>query len=246
MGDGAAAAIPRPKSAMRRLVAFLKPADSGAAVAVALICGAGPFVAACRGYGAYLRGIWLFALWLLPGAGLLILSCWRLARRLYLLSRGRPSEARKPFWRRPDGLTALLVSWLAFFAGWGAGDLCRGIHCRRIRARCEPVLEALEEYRSEHGAYPDALAALPNIETLQADSGITIRQGRFLKDGIPLDAMDEADAIIYLEPSGYACYVPIEHRSIMSITRFYVYVRSSNDPIWRRDHIVWTWGPIEE
>jgi hypothetical protein len=234
-----------PKSAVRRLIAFLKPPGGGGAVAATIVCGAAPFAAACYGYGSHLRYGWLLALPAALVLGQVLLSGCRLTPLWWHLVGGKPPEPGSIAERMSVKFSVLILTSLSFFLGWGAGNLCRGIYCRRICARCEHVLEALNEYRSEHGAYPNALAALPNIETLKADAGITIRHGRFTKHGISLDVMDEADAVIYLEPSGYACYVPIEHRILMSFTRFHVYVRSSNDPVWQRDHIVWTWTRLE-
>ncbi len=239
MGEGSSAGSPTPKRAMSRFIAAIIPRDPGGALAVALVCGAWPFVVTCYGYGSYLRGTWLFVMWLAPPVGLLILSCRDLLRRLYLLSHGKPSEPQKPLWRRSAGLMVLLVSWLSFFAGWGAGRLCRDAYCRRTRARCEPVLAALETYKSEHGAYPEALAAISDIEGLKSDAGIDIREGRFLKHGIDIGLMDEADVVIYLDRGGYSCIVSIEHRMYLSITRFYVYMRDSRDAAWRRDYLIW-------
>ena len=240
MGEDPAAGLPAPERALNRFVAAIKPRDPGGALAVALVCGAWPFVVTCYGYGSYLRGVWLFVMWLAPPVGLLILSCRDLLRRLCLLAQGKPSGPQKPLWRRPGGLMVLLVSWLSFFAGWGAGRLCRDAYCRRTRARCEPVLAALETYKSEHGVYPETLAAISDMDGLRSDAGIDIREGLVHEHGIDLGLMDEADAVVYLYPGGYSCIVPIEHKMFLSFTRFYIYTRDSEDAAWRRDHLIWS------
>jgi hypothetical protein len=246
MGEDSAPRLPAPEGMVNRLIAAIKPRDPGGALVVALVCGAWPFVVSCYGYGSYLRCVWLFVMWLAPPVVLLILSCRDLLRRLYLLARGKPSGPQEPLWRRPGRLMVLLVSWLSFFAGWGAGRLCRDAYCRRTRARCEPVLAALEMYKSEHGAYPESLAAISDIKGLRSEAGIDIREGRVLELGIDTGLMDEADAVIYLDRDGYSCIVPIERKMLMSFTRFYIYIRDSGDAVWRRDHIVWSWYAREE
>ena len=213
----------------------------GVTVTIALVCGTGPFVAACYGYGSYLRCTWPWAWLLTVPVGLWVLCCHGLLRRLRLLIRGKPSEGRMSFrWR--EVLAVLSISCLSFFAGWGPGKLCRDAYCRRIRAKCEPVLVALEAYRAEHGAYPEALAVISNIEALKSDAGIVICDDRFSKHGVDVGIMDNADAVIYLDPHRYTCVVPIERRLPMSFTPFYVYLRNSGDVAWVHDYIIWYIG----
>jgi hypothetical protein len=213
---------------------------------VALVCGVGPFVAACRGYGGYLRASWLFMMWIAPMVGMAVLACLDLVRRLNLLAHGRPPGPATLGWRSQAGITALLVSWLAFFAGWGGGVLCRDVHCQQVYARCEPILEALEKHKSEHGAYPDSLDALANIDDLRVGAEIDIREGRFLEHGIDVGITDEADAVVYVGPGGYTCVVPIERRLPFSISRFYVYMRNSGESSWQHDYLVWMLSAVKE
>jgi hypothetical protein len=135
---------------------------------------------------------------------------------------------------------ALLVLYdAAYITGWGGGVLCREVHCRKICARFEPVVSALERYRSQHGQYPRSLNQVPGASESLAASGIEVAEGRLLPGGLDVSQADRADALVYLDPQEYLFLVPVEQPMPMCLTRFHSYMRGGRESSWTRERLIW-------
>jgi hypothetical protein len=207
---------------------------------IGLPCALIPFLVSWYGYGSYMRYLWPFVLFAAAFMGMMcVRGIWYAVATVNLIRSSVRSKAQDVSMK--VSLLLFGIFCAAFFVGWGTGFASREIHCRGICGRCNPVFAALEEYKTQHGAYPLKLDALPAFDTIQKTAGFSIGQGEYFSTGIDVEPTDDYDVVFYISSDAYLCLVPIEHRVFMSITRFNVYMRQSKDSIWRRDHIIWMW-----
>jgi hypothetical protein len=240
-----AAEADAPVGWLPRLMASFRERRTVAALVVGLACGSVPLVIACYGYGSYLRYSWFFVAPAVVVVGHALVGTVLLIREGLLLLGGAAPDGDRGQRYRLRLLDTLLFCAM-FLLGWGAGVLCREAYARAVRRRCEPVLAALETYRSVHGSYPTDLSQIPGIDGLIEESGVTIVGERFGRFGLPLGKIDEADAVVYLVGNRWECVVPIEQMPIMSFTRFYVYLKASDDPDWQHHYLIWQWYATSE
>lgn len=208
------------------------------ALVSAIPCATVPFVLLVLGYGAYARLAWFF---LIP---LLIIFTWILFASIRvvqgLVIRWRSGDHSRPppldSWREWSAMAAFLV---ITGASWLAGIQVRTWYCESICEKTRPLIEALERYRAEHGSYPTDLQLLAEFRSLNEGGIVTVRQGRNLRSGIDVGGIDDADVTFWLDPHDYLCVVPLEKRSPMSFSRFYILRKDSHSPDWTEDHLIW-------
>jgi len=237
---------PQPAGARRRIADALARVRSRihpAALPVALcLCALPPLVVTGLGFGSYVRHVQFFVLPAAALTGHVALALVLGTRRLVRAARGQP---------RPEGARPWHVVYVAetllylilFLAGWGAGRIWRGVRCRDIRSRCEPVFAALDEYRASHGSYPATLDDVPGMARLREGAGIDLRQGRTNERAVCFQEAHDADAVIFLRPDAWVCIVPLERPFTLSLSRFYIYIREAGGS-WRLSHMVWTYSVI--
>ena len=202
------------------------------------LCTAG---AAYLGYGAYLRMSWFFSLPISLCVCVAVLSAFH-AVSLWLKRSNLPAHTN-PYRGHRFFLTIAVCSCL-YCLGWFSGIQARQAKCRRIGKGCEPVIEALESYRSRHGSYPTSLASIPDIETVMQSLPVTVGESNFTSMGLNVGDIARADVTLYLSPDQFVFLVPIEHWFPMSFTRFYVYLRTSKSSEWKKDYIGWHLSPV--
>lgn len=208
--------------------------DRLAIFGIPVICGFLPFFAAIYGYGAYLRYpsiVGTFVMVLV--AGLFLALLWKLLRSLFVA----PCE------RSVGGLkllaTMVILICIVFFVGRFAGIQVRNSNRELICTRCDPIIEAIERYRLRYGAYPESLSLIPEVQAMIVRDPIVVREGQFTKHGINIENLSGADAVFYLKSNFYICVVPIEEKLPFSISRFYVFIRDSEEAKWRQDYLIW-------
>lgn len=185
-------------------------------------CGCFSLIIGITGYGSYLPALWPLAIAALSFLGLL-----------------HPLGLKLPPLRKfVYGISLLVLLNAAFVTGWGAGILWRDVQCRKICPRCEPILNALEAYRSMHGEYPASLGLIPEAEELNA-AGIKVIEGRFSAEGLEGDT-DDADVVVYLDRERYFCEVRIEKKPLLSFMRYHSYLRRNGDSRWSRISLYWS------
>jgi len=241
----AAAGAGEPIGFLRTFVRQFRERRTVAALAVAFVCGTVTFFIVGHGYGSYLRYTWVFVAPFLVIVGSALLGLVLLIGDVIQLSR---AVELRGTWRQRHRFRLLDVAFFCtlFFTGWGVGILCREAYTRAVCRKCEPLLAALAKYEQTHGSYPTDLSQLPDIDGLMERSGVTIVGERFGRDGLPLGRIDEADAVVYLDANCWKCVVPIERRFFISISRFYVYSKMSEKPVWRRDYLIWHLTAIDD
>lgn len=209
------------------------------AVCCATAAGAAPSIMVLYGYGSWLRsGFWIF---LLPIA--LAFASWALAAFYALLALGRPTQPGFAPLVAQAGYSvtrfyAAMLVVLVFFGAWFGAAHIRKEYCSHICRKAEPVVAALQEFRAEHGSYPEHLEDIPNWAALATQTGLNIHA---VRPG-HANLLDEADAdvTVFLHPQrGCALVVAIERTPMMSFTRYYMYVWSTDEPHWREVCFHW-------
>ncbi len=132
------------------------------------------------------------------------------------------------------------VHWL-LIAGIAAGVWQGGVWARkfqklRICHELNALIPLVEAYREANGRYPETLGEV------EFPTRLSLNTGHFGKSGIDLAGMNSHDATVYLATNRFACVVPVTKMLPMSITRFYAYAWTSEDPGWRCEKIVWFIG----
>ena len=215
-------------------------------VGVATLCGAWPLAVAQKGYGLYL----MYGVIVAFPASIVLCSLLLPAKRergngfIYFATLGKRMLSDAAVEDRKRRIAGILCCGLFFFCCWFIGIQCRRAYCRKICRAAEPVLAAFQKYRAQTHYYPDHLSDIPNIQSLVAQTGLIIREGRRSKGGeLDVGDVDDADMTVWLQPDGkYLYLVPIEKQLIISMTRFGVFTRSSEDSKWTEDYIIWTLG----
>ena len=216
----------------------------------AFSCGAWPLIVVLNGYGTYLGyGGWFIAL-----LGSLLLCCMFLSAEqglpYFSIWKRTPPRARAESAQQNPlrFVTGILCCGLFFLCSWFVGIQIRKAYCRHLCRAAEPLFNALEEYRSLHGFYPDHLKKLPNALILESETGLVIREGPLINKSLDLDLgeLGESNLTIYFAPNGdFVCLVPIERPFLMSFTRFEVFLRSSENSRWQEDSILWQLHPMK-
>jgi len=211
---------------------------TGSIVTSCVIATVIPIVIAWYGGGAYLRAMWLFVIPIIIFfTGLILLIHYTILKAILLYRKKDPTEIA---WGKSKTI-ALTLAVAFVFIGWYLGVQIRQFRCRLIGESCEPIFVSLDEYKKEHGTYPEKLKDIAGIDSIIKEAGITVTEGK----GSSVPELSEAQVTFYLEPDRYVSVVPIEHKLFMSITRFYVYVRDSESDEWIKDHIVWFLMPVD-
>lgn len=209
----------------------------------ALPCLLVPSALCFLGYGAYVRIGFVFIFPVLITLSWGALSLVRVIVKFYNLRRtGGPFTTPALTAIQKCGL--LLIFLLALGISWAIGIQARYWYGQSIGRKAQPLIEALEAYRREHGRYPLHIEELPEYQSLSKVGPLIFRQGKFLKSSLlDVGRIEDADLTVYLTSDRYLCVVPLEKKLLMSITRFYVLERASNSPEWIEDHIIWTLEP---
>lgn len=137
-------------------------------------------------------------------------------------------------------------SWLFFYlmpltvislVGALLGQAGRQLYCLRKCQSCEPILAALDDYRQRTGHYPKDLEEDPAVSAALRRSGLSIGSEKAARETIlPLNAFD---ALLFLEENKYTCGIGVTKKLPFSFTRYYVYVRTNNNPVWEFRKVVW-------
>ncbi len=174
-------------------------------ILAASILSSPPFFISLYGYANFFTPIYPFVVLMLAVLGVLIGF--------------RGYRGNRQLWRVAlEAISMAVLFDVSFIAGFGTGVLLRENHCRKICARFEAMIPALEEYRSQHGKYPVEIAQLPGADERSADL---------------------AEATVYLSPEEYLCIVPIEEK-IHLFGRFLAYTRRSGERTWTRERIFYS------
>lgn len=153
--------------------------------------------------------------------------------------RGRPAAlpTRALACRRIAALVA--ASGLATLAGALIGIEVKTTRCRGICERLNPLIAAVEQYRSAHGAYPESMRSIPDCARLTEGMGVTVLQGEFVRaHSIAMSGIDQADATLYLRPDTYQCNVLIRGESRAFSSSYAVFARWPGEASWVR-HTIW-------
>ena len=206
---------------------------------VALICSFPIAAFILSGYENVVRYDWVIVVGVTVVAHRALLSILQALHSAWLQYRHVPHAFEAaPGWLRPI-LDAGFCVFICLLVWFGAAQLRRK-HCQEVCARAEPVLNALEDYRHQHGAYPEHLTQLPHWPNLLADTGLEIQEGSFRQKGPDVSHLKESPVTIYLTPaSKYQCCVPIERVMTVSLARAGVYYRTSDNPRWREIGVFW-------
>jgi len=137
---------------------------------------------------------------------------------------------------------ALLILVMLSVAAAIAGHWGRRLHCRNKCQSCQPILELVEEYRTEHGHYPDKLAEVQGFARTQHDAGLLIGEGEWSEHDMVLDGIDSHDALVYLGRDPVLCVVPVTKRLPLCATRLYVYLWNSDTRSWKYGKLIWFLG----
>mgnify|MGYP006906903516 CR=1 FL=1 len=140
-----------------------------------------------------------------------------------------------------NGLRVLLVIGVAFIGASTGGPAAiewKAAQCRGICEKLNPLIESLESYHAQHGAYPTNLADTVNISDFAAQSGISIQLGHYIgEEHINLAGARNADATIYLAADRFQCNVLIREVKRPISKSFHIYLRTNENPDWVRHTI---------
>lgn len=134
------------------------------------------------------------------------------------------------------------VHWL-LIAGIATGVWQGGVWARKFQKllvchELNALITRGEAFRGENGRYP---ATLGEVEF---STKYSLGTGHFGKSGIDLAGVNRHDATVYLATNRFACVVPVTKMLPISITRFYAYTWTSENPGWRCEKIVWFIGEM--
>lgn len=175
----------------------------------------------------------------LTGYAVIVYYCWPVLL-FVLLALATPALRHRP--RVLAFISAFVILTTLSTVGALTGHMARILHARRKCKACEPALELLQKHRFKNGQYPLELAKVEGWGLAQAATDLRIAQGEFCKDGVDLDGINSHDALIYLDTNFVSCIVPVTRQLPVSITRFYVYRWTSDEPVWKYDKVVWFLG----
>lgn len=201
----------------------------------AVPCATVPFALCVLGYGSYLRAGSFLLIPFLIALGWISFRTLRAIRNA-AIRRSKAGDGRIS----PPGPRE---TWATLFAfpillgiSWWTGAQARLGQAERVADRSQPLILALEKFRSDHGSYPSRLLEVADMAALD---GITIRQGAVLRSAIDVAGLEEANLTVYLQPDHYLCVIPLERKLPFSISRFYVLRKDSQTPRWEKDHLIW-------
>jgi hypothetical protein len=212
-----------------------------AVLAAAIPSAAVPFISCALGYGAYLRVLSPFLIPLLIACSWILFQSIRATQR-FLDRRHMGGRCESTQLRQGQIVGILSIFLLVWALGWGAGYYARKGYCESICRKAQPLLNALEEHRREHGAYPSNLQDLEGFDALVHREKIVVIQGKVLRLGLDIGNVEDADLTLYLEPLSYLCVVPMEKKLFMSFSRFYILRKDNLSSTWSEDHLVWTFS----
>ncbi len=130
---------------------------------------------------------------------------------------------------------------LIFFGSWFGGIQLRRENCKSICNAAEPLIAAVDAFYKEHGTYPSATEIDAQLSALSRNAGITFMRRSFLSSGsFDVADLNDADVTVYISSKECFWLVPIERPSIMSFTRFAVFMRSNESAGWTEDSMRWT------
>jgi len=134
------------------------------------------------------------------------------------------------------------VHWL-LLAGIAAGIWQGGVWARkfqkmRVCRELDALIVRAEDFRAANGRYPETLGEVV------FSTRLSMNTGHFGKSGIDLAGVNRHDATVYFSSNRFACVVPVTKMLPVSITRFYAYTWTSENPGWRCEKIVWFIGEM--
>jgi hypothetical protein len=144
----------------------------------------------------------------------------------------RREQASPPYLVRVTVIAAMLI--LLAGCGHGARLLRKWAICQELG----PVLSEIEALHKANGTYPLDLSAV------HLPSGLRIRTGKMAGEGIDLEEVHDADAVFYLSKDGLLCIVPVTKMLPMSMTRFYVFRWSTEEPHWKSNKMIWSFDHV--
>lgn len=128
------------------------------------------------------------------------------------------------------GLTLIL-----FFAGVITRRVQKILVCRRLNE----LTERVQTFRSRSGRYPTNLAELGSMP---AANSLSLQVGTCTDGQISLAGLNEHDATVFFPTNGFICVVPVTKLLPVSITRFYVYQWTPEEPTWKYEKVIWMLG----